>query len=317
MRAYKGFDASLTCKGYKFEEGKFYEHGGKVRLYETGFHACINPMTVLHYYPPNKSRFGVVEVSGETDANTDVIVCSEIKIERELNLHEFIIHAKNYLINRTTPNASKRSVIANGEDYSITSSYTFRSFAAGRGWFSIAESYGEYSAATETGDYSISVADGSYVTSTNTGRRSIATGYGWHSIAANVGEEAIATVYGSKSVAVVTNDEATAKSAGVYSVAVATSTKGTAISEDTASVALSTHSWGKASVGSRDAIAIATGFEGRAKAGVSGAIVLAYRNPRGDLIHIKAVKVGENGVKPDTWYGLNEHGEIVEEGVHS
>ena len=43
-----------------------------------------------------------------------------------------------------------------------------------------------------------------------------------------------------------------------------------------------------------------------------GAIVLCYRNYDGELIHIRASKVGENGVKPDVWYVLDEAGEFVE-----
>jgi len=60
------------------------------------------------------------------------------------------------------------------------------------------------------------------------------------------------------------------------------------------------------------AIAAALGIEGKAKAGVGGAIVLCYRNDEGHLIHVRAGKVGENGVKPDVWYSLDENGEFVE-----
>ena len=60
------------------------------------------------------------------------------------------------------------------------------------------------------------------------------------------------------------------------------------------------------------AVAAALGIEGKAKAGLSGAIVLCYRNDEGHLIHIRASKVGENGIKPDVWYSLNGNGEFVE-----
>jgi hypothetical protein len=56
---------------------------------------------------------------------------------------------------------------------------------------------------------------------------------------------------------------------------------------------------------------MACGYEGRAMAGETGAIVLAYRNDDGDLIHIRASKVGENGIEPGTWYLLNAEGEFV------
>ncbi|MBS6046533.1 MAG: hypothetical protein KH843_01870, partial [Haemophilus haemolyticus] len=37
-----------------------------------------------------------------------------------------------------------------------------------------------------------------------------------------------------------------------------------------------------------------------------------YRNDDGELIHIKASKVGENNIKADTWYTLDEFGEFIE-----
>ena len=60
------------------------------------------------------------------------------------------------------------------------------------------------------------------------------------------------------------------------------------------------------------AVAAALGTEGKAKASVGGAIVLCYRNDNGHLIHIRASKVGENGIKPDVWYSLDEVGEFIE-----
>ncbi|HHH0018987.1 TPA: hypothetical protein ACPZCB_004494, partial [Yersinia enterocolitica] len=54
------------------------------------------------------------------------------------------------------------------------------------------------------------------------------------------------------------------------------------------------------------------GESGKAKASESGAIVLCYRNDDGEIIHIRASKVGENGIKPDVWYSLNEDGEFEE-----
>ncbi|KXZ70365.1 hypothetical protein AVENLUH13518_01849 [Acinetobacter venetianus] len=44
----------------------------------------------------------------------------------------------------------------------------------------------------------------------------------------------------------------------------------------------------------------------------SGAIVLTYRNMEDEIIHIRASKVGENGIKANVWYQLNEDGEFVE-----
>lgn len=52
MKAYKGFNRDMTCKGYKFADGETYEHEGDVKLCKSGFHACQDPMDCLQYYDP-------------------------------------------------------------------------------------------------------------------------------------------------------------------------------------------------------------------------------------------------------------------------
>ena len=67
-----------------------------------------------------------------------------------------------------------------------------------------------------------------------------------------------------------------------------------------------------AEVSGKQSIAVALGQQSKAKAGIDGAIVCVYRNDDGDLIHIKASKVGDNNIKADTWYTLDINGEFVE-----
>ncbi|MEL4750419.1 hypothetical protein AAF077_00230 [Acinetobacter baumannii] len=59
-------------------------------------------------------------------------------------------------------------------------------------------------------------------------------------------------------------------------------------------------------------VAISIGYEGKAKASEGSAIVLTHRNSEGEILHIRASKVGENGVKADTWYQLDANGQFVE-----
>lgn len=67
-----------------------------------------------------------------------------------------------------------------------------------------------------------------------------------------------------------------------------------------------------AEVSGSQSVAASLGIEGKARASEGGAIVLCYRDEDGELIHIRASKVGENGIMPDIWYQLNEDGEFVE-----
>ncbi|EBN3201861.1 hypothetical protein DP516_16185 [Salmonella enterica] len=78
------------------------------------------------------------------------------------------------------------------------------------------------------------------------------------------------------------------------------------------SAATNTGDWSAAEVSGSQSVAASLGIEGKARASEGGAIVLCYRDEDGELIHIRASKVGEDGIMPDIWYQLNEDGEFVE-----
>ncbi|MCK8839425.1 hypothetical protein MY619_09285 [Haemophilus influenzae] len=119
----------------------------------------------------------------------------------------------------------------------------------------------------------------------NTGYWSAATNTGYRSVATNTGDRSAATNTGYRSAATNTGDRSAATNTGDQSVA---------------------------EVSGKQSIAVALGWQSKAKASINGAIVCVYRNHDGELIHIKASKVGENNIKADTWYTLDEFGEFVE-----
>ena len=60
------------------------------------------------------------------------------------------------------------------------------------------------------------------------------------------------------------------------------------------------------------AVAIASGRDGKARAPIGSAIVLVERDEKdGSILHIRASKVGDNGIKADVWYSLKD-GEFME-----
>ncbi|WP_228494033.1 hypothetical protein [Pseudomonas aeruginosa] len=87
---------------------------------------------------------------------------------------------------------------------------------------------------------------------------------------------------------------------------------GTASNTGYQSAASNTGNYSAAEVSGKESVAASLGIEGRARASAGSAIVLCHRDDEGRLIHIRASKVGENGVEPDTWYQLNAEGEFVE-----
>ena len=63
--AYKGMKSNMTCRNFQYEIGETYKTD-KAELCKCGFHACLNPLDVLDYYPKYKaSRYFKVKLSGE------------------------------------------------------------------------------------------------------------------------------------------------------------------------------------------------------------------------------------------------------------
>ncbi|HBO4624285.1 TPA: hypothetical protein L4U91_006704 [Pseudomonas aeruginosa] len=122
-------------------------------------------------------------------------------------------------------------------------------------------------------------------TASNTGYRSAASNTGYQSAASNTGDYSAASNTGDYSAASNTGNYSAASNTGYQSAA---------------------------EVSGKESVAASLGTEGRARASAGSAIVLCHRDDEGRLIHIRASKVGENGVKPDTWYQLSAEGEFVE-----
>ncbi|MBV8045122.1 hypothetical protein [Pluralibacter sp.] len=99
---------------------------------------------------------------------------------------------------------------------------------------------------------------------------------------------------------------------GNQSAATNTGDQSAATNTGNRSAATNTGDQSAAEVSGSQSVAASFGIEGKARASEGGAVVLCYRDEDGELIHIRASKVGENGIKPDTWYQLNEDGEFVE-----
>ncbi|MBR1749908.1 MAG: hypothetical protein IJ740_03355 [Ruminococcus sp.] len=87
MKAYKGFNKDMTCRGFQFEEGKEY-HEDNAELCKSGFHACLNPLDCFGYYVPADSVYHEVELDDVTDEKSDDSkVCGKrIKIGARLSV---------------------------------------------------------------------------------------------------------------------------------------------------------------------------------------------------------------------------------------
>ena len=95
--AYKGMEFNMTCKGFQYEVGKSYKTD-KAELCECGFHACLNPIDVLDYYPKHlSSRYFKVKLSEEItkcgmwDTN---VAATKITILEEIPSDKFLTNTE-------------------------------------------------------------------------------------------------------------------------------------------------------------------------------------------------------------------------------
>ena len=119
IKSYKGFDSSLSCRGFQYEVGKEYEMDGHIECCKRGFHACESPLEVFDHYDMLKSRFAEVEQSGIIDRgeNSTKVCSSRIKIKAELKLADIINIGVKWLKDNTSPSKVKTDSLLsdNGE----------------------------------------------------------------------------------------------------------------------------------------------------------------------------------------------------------
>ncbi|MDH0006599.1 hypothetical protein N7579_04920 [Acinetobacter ursingii] len=131
-------------------------------------------------------------------------------------------------------------------------------------------------------------------------------------LASATGEYGAASATGYQGAASATGYQGAASATGNRGAASATGYQGAASATGNRGAASATGEYGAASATGNHAVACGLGWSNKAKASASGAIVLTHRNYGDEIVHIRASKVGENGIKPDTWYQLDENGEFVE-----
>ena len=91
MKAYKGFEKNMTCRGYQFHEGETYTEDN-AELCKSGFHACERPLDVFSYYAPGESVYHEVELDGVSEKrDDDTKVCAkQIKIGAAIDVKGLI-----------------------------------------------------------------------------------------------------------------------------------------------------------------------------------------------------------------------------------
>ena len=116
MKAYKGFDKDMKCRGFQYEVGRTYEEP-KAVLCASGFHAVENPLDALNHYPlldDNEimNRFAEVDLDAtdEKISGDSKRVGKKISIKAELDLHGLIKAAVSFIFENTNKSRNTEKI---------------------------------------------------------------------------------------------------------------------------------------------------------------------------------------------------------------
>ena len=157
MRAYKGFNPDMTCRGFQYKEGETYTEE-KASLCNNGFHACEDPVDCFAYYGPAQSVFHEVElddVDGRRDSDSKV-AAKKITIGAKIDLASMIKASIDFRFSKTTEEKGGQATGYRGAasatgDSGAASATGYRGAASATGFCGAASATGYSGAASATG----------------------------------------------------------------------------------------------------------------------------------------------------------------------
>ena len=295
MKAYKGFNKDMTCRGFQFEEGKTYEHEGEVKLCESGFHACEDPLDIFEYYDPANSEFHEVELDGVSNErrNDTKVTAKKITIGAKLGFDKIIkacVEFRFSKIEKELKNSGYKGVASNSGDNGAASNSGNKGVASNSGNNGAASNSGYNGAASNSGNKGVASNSGDNGAASNSGNKGVASNSGNKGVASNSGYKGVASNSGYKGVASNSGDNGAASNSGNNGVASNSGDNGVA------------------ETSGEHSIAISVGYDSKARGALGTWIVLAERDEWDGagypIKDVKAFKVDGEQVKADTWYKL-------------
>jgi hypothetical protein len=198
MKACKGFDKNLRCRGFQYEVGGEYTEE-TAELCNRGPHACENPLDTLRYYRPGDSRYCEVEIedNGQRSSYDSKVCGKHIKIGAEIGLKGVINAGVRFVFDKcesaTEENASgwRGNADASGDSGNAAAS-GWSGNAAASGWRGNAAASGERGNAAASGERGNAAASGWSGTAVVTGFAGRATALGEQCLAVAWGEDSLA-----------------------------------------------------------------------------------------------------------------------------
>ena len=321
MKAYKGFDKNLQCRGLQYEIGGTQEVD-KVKLCNQGLHACEAPLDVFSYYAPGEgSRYCEVEMEGVSDerGGDSKRVAKKLTVGAEIGIPGLVKAHVEYVKAHTTMEHTDQKAATAGTYGAATAGDSGAATAGDRG----AATAGDSGAATA--GYRGAATAGTYGAATAGDRGAATAGYRGAATAgdrgaATAGDSGAATAgtYGAATAGdsgaatagyrgAATAGDRGAATAGTYGTATA-GYRGAATAGDSGAATAK----GSVSVG-KNGCGLVRGNDVKIKGGLGAVLVICEENADNcDIKEWKAFVVDGTDIRADTWYKLVD-GKLVEE----
>jgi hypothetical protein len=303
IKAIKGTNLDMTCRGHQFEIGKQYTVDGKITACENGLHACpldgeTSPLAVFEYYAPGQSRYFEVEASGNTDREGNKIASASITLGVELSLGDLTQRCVDWVFVSTSKakkksNSGNHGAASNSGDYGVASNSGYRGVASNSGRYGAASNSGDYGAASNSGYYGAASNSGTRGAASNSGDYGVASNSGYRGVASNSGYRGVASNRGYYGAASNSGYYGAASNRGYYGVASNSGDYGVASNSGDYGVAFSHAPYGKVMCEGEGQVLACTEFadDGSVKSAAIGI-------------------TGKKGIKAGVWYHC-ENGKLV------
>ena len=317
IKAYKGFNKDMTCRDFRYEEGKEYEED-RAEACSCGFHACEHPLDCLGYYDPAHSVYHEVEQSGEISKRSDdtKVASTKIKIGAIVSIAGLVQAAIEYTKERVKPEAEAN------EDCGASSATGYKGASSATGNYGASSATGNCGASSATGYCGASSATGNCGASSATGNCGASSATGYCGASSATGYKGASSATGNYGASSATGNYGASSATGYKGASSATGNYGASSATGNCGASSATGYKGKSAAENQNSVAVAWGPEAMAKGVKGSTLVLAewkridndaryWEEEAWDFIGSLMVRVDGEKVKENTWYTL-KNGELME-----
>ena len=287
MKSYKGFKNDMTCRGFRYEEGKEY-HEERAECCDTGFHACEYPLDCFRYYAPADSVYHEVEQTGDIDKSEgdSKVASTEIKIGAKIGIPGLVQAAIEY----TSKRCEKKAENHNTGNCGASSNTGYRGASSNTGYRGASSNTGDCGASSNTGNRGASSNTGDCGASSNTGNRGASSNTGDWGASSNTGNRGASS------------------NTGDWGASSNTGYRGASSNTGNCGASFSTGEESTSYAGCVNSVAAALGLNAKAK-GVKGAYIICaeFETDNDGNYRIKGIQLhqvdGEK-IKEETYYQL-------------